>query len=102
MSSAIQHRIARIEPLPGFRIRIWWQAGGEGITDFSDDLARFPIWEPVRDEAQFNTVRLEEGGRQIEWPEPVDQWGYPVLEVDADGLWHMAQEQAAAAKAAAE
>jgi Protein of unknown function (DUF2442) len=95
-------RIARIEVLPRYRIHVWWTGGGEAVADFSQEIFNGPAWAPIRDESQFNRVELIENGRVIAWPEPVDQRGFPTLDVDADGLWHMAQEQAAAAKAAAE
>ena len=92
MSSAFQHPIARIETLTQYRLRVWWRAGGQSVVDFSDDIANGPVWEPLQDERMFATVRLVDRGTVIQWPEPV--WnGAPLLEVDADGLWHMAREQ---------
>jgi hypothetical protein len=93
MTEAIQHPIQRIAPQPGYRLLIHWKAGGNAIVDFSDDVAHGPIWEPLRDERLFAQVRLVKRGRVIEWPEPVRHNGEPAIDIDADGLWYMAQAQ---------
>ena len=36
-------------------------------------------------------LRIDERGRKIFWPEPIDLNGDPVVDIDADGLHAMAQ-----------
>ena len=96
MTEAILHKIDRIEPQPGYRVLVHWRAGGTSVVDFSDDVANGPIWAPLRDEQLFAKVRLVNRGRVIEWPEPGHPNGWPTVDVDADGLWYMAQAQNAA------
>ena len=96
MTEAILHPIQRIEPQPGYRLLIHWKAGGHAVVDFSDDVANGPVWEALRDERLFAKVRLIKRGRVIAWPEPRRRNGDPEIEVDADGLWHMAQARSAA------
>jgi len=72
---------------------VFWCAGGQSLVDFSDDIALGPVFEPLRDERLFAQVRLIREGTVIEWPEPARYNGEPEIEIDADGLWHMAQEQ---------
>ena len=94
MKSGIQYPIARVTPLPGYRLRVEWEAGGASIVDFSSDVRDGPVWRPMRDEAVFSKVHVTDRGRMIAWPEPRDRFG-PMVEVDGDGLWHMAREQEA-------
>lgn len=70
---------------------MFWKAGGQSLVDFSDDIAHGPVFEPLRDQRLFAQVRLIREGTVIEWPEPARYNGEP--EIDADGLWHMDQEQ---------
>jgi hypothetical protein len=93
IADAFFHPIERIEVQPGYRILVFWKAGGQSFVDFSDDVAHGPVWAPLRDERLFATVRVVREGTVIEWPEPIGLFGDPEIEVDADGLWHMAQEQ---------
>jgi len=99
MTGAILHPIDRIAPLPGYRLRIWWRSGGESVIDFADDVATGPVWAPLCDPVMFAKVCLVDQGTAIEWPEPKDRNGWPSVDVDADGLWHMAQRQRGAVAA---
>ena len=93
---AFLHPIDRIEPRPGYRVLVFWKDGGQSLVDFSDDVAHGPIFETLRDERKFARVRLVKKGTVIEWPEPVRNNGDPMIDIDADGLWYMAQAQKAA------
>ena len=90
------HRIASIEPVPGYRLLVRWSTGQQSLTDFSGDIANGPVWEALRDEHLFSQVRVTYHGMSIEWPEPTRPNGDPAIDVDADGLWHMAAGQNAA------
>ena len=99
MSDAFAHPIDRIEPRPGYRVLVVWTGGGQSMVDFSDDIAHGPIFAPLRYEGLFARVRLVNDGTLIEWPEPVRHNGEPAIDIDADGLWHMAQARNAAVAA---
>lgn len=64
-------KIARLEKLGGFRLRLRFTDGSEGVHDFLR-LVQEPgaILEPLRDEAYFNRVFLEFGA--LTWPNGFD------------------------------
>lgn len=93
------HHIERVEPLPGYLLRVHWVNEGQSLVDFSHDVASGPVWAPLRDVRLFNKVRVTDYGRVIEWPEPNQGPDWPQVDIDADGLWHMAQAQNQAAAA---
>ena len=93
ISDAFLHPIERIEPRPGYCVLVFWKEGGQSLVDFSDDVAHGPIFETLRDERNFARVRLVNEGTVIEWPAPVRHNGEPMIDIDSDGLWHMAQAQ---------
>lgn len=89
-----------IEPKPGYRQLVRWSAGEHSLVDFARYVATGPVWTPMRgDKYLFTRVRVTDYGMAVEWPEPARRNGEPEIEVDADGLWHMAAEQKAAAAA---
>jgi Protein of unknown function (DUF2442) len=93
IAEAFLHPIERIEVQPGYRILVFWKDGGQSMVDFSDDVAHGPAFAPLKDERLFAQVRLVREGTVIAWPEPIGLFGDPDVDVDADGLWHMAQAQ---------
>ncbi|MSP02795.1 MAG: DUF2442 domain-containing protein [Acetobacteraceae bacterium] len=99
MTDDILHHIDHVDPLPGYRLRVWWRAGGQSLVDFSDDVADGPVWAPLRDERLFAKVQVIDNGRVIEWPEPRRANGWPVVDIDADGLWYTALQQSGAVAA---
>ena len=66
IADAFLHPIDRIEPQPGYRILVFWKAGGHSLVDFSDDVANGAVFEPLRDEQKFARVRLVREGTVIE------------------------------------
>lgn len=64
------HRPAKIEPLPGYRIRLTYPDGVEGIIDLSADVGR-GVFAPLADEAFFRTVHIGKYG-QIAWSEDIE------------------------------
>ena len=93
------HRIERIESRPGYHLLVHWTSGEESMIDFSPDISTFPVWAPLRDEGLFAKVRILDEGMAIEWPDPPQRPGWPCVDVDADGLWQMAERQSAVAAA---
>jgi len=72
-------------------LRIGWDCGGENLVDVSGLLATFRIYAPLRESpALFQQVRVGEYGTDIVWSDSVD--------ISADTLWRLAQEQADATR----
>jgi hypothetical protein len=63
-------RPAKIEPLEGYRIRLTYPDGTEGVIDLSGDVGR-GVFAPLADEAFFRTVYIGQYG-QIAWCEDIE------------------------------
>ena len=64
-------KVTRAEQLGGFRLRVRFSDGSEGIHDFSAMVSEpGPMLEPLRDEAYFGRVFLEFGAPT--WPNGFD------------------------------
>ena len=64
------NRPNKIEALPGFRIRVGYSDGIEGVIDLSTDVGR-GVFAPLADEAFFQTVHIGRFG-QIAWSEDIE------------------------------
>ena len=64
------HRPNRIEALPGYRIRLAYPDGTEGVIDLSTDVGR-GVFAPLADEQFFQTVHIGRFG-QIAWSEDIE------------------------------
>ncbi len=70
-----------------FTLRIRWDKGDEGIVDVSGLIETFRVYEPLRHSPQlFAQARLGEHGVDVVWNDDID--------MSADTLWRLAQEQA--------
>jgi uncharacterized protein DUF2442 len=58
-------RPVKVEPLSGYRLRLRYADGVEGIIDLSDQIGQ-GFFAPLRDEALFRKVQIGDRG-QIEW-----------------------------------
>jgi len=63
-------RPAKIEPLAGYRIRLTYPDGIEGVIDLSGDVGR-GVFAPLANEAFFRTVHIGQYG-QIAWSEDIE------------------------------
>jgi hypothetical protein len=63
-------RPAKIEPLAGYRIRLTYPDGTEGVIDLSGDVARGRIRSACR-RGIFRTVHIGQYG-QIAWSEDIE------------------------------
>ncbi len=63
-------RPVRIEALSGFRFRVAYPDGVEGVIDLSADVGR-GVFTPLADEAFFRTVHIGQFG-QIAWSEDIE------------------------------
>ena len=88
-------RIAHVAPGPApLTLHVRWQGGGEGVVDLSGLVSSFRIYAPLRgDTALFARARVGEHGTDVAWTEDVD--------MAADTLWRLAQEQSGATMTAA-
>jgi hypothetical protein len=64
------NRPNQIEALSGFRIRLAYPDGTEGVIDLSAEVGR-GVFAPLADEAFFRTVHLGRYG-QIAWSEDLE------------------------------
>ena len=72
-----------------FTLRIRWQDGGEDQVDVSGIIKSFRLYSPLRRaSARFRKVRVGEEGTDIVWSGAID--------MSADTLWRLAQEQSGA------
>jgi hypothetical protein len=63
--------VTRVEPLGGYRLRLWFDDGTEREVDLTDDLWG-PMAEPLRDPELFRRVRVDPELRTIVWPNGFD------------------------------
>jgi hypothetical protein len=64
-------KVAHLEKLGGFRLRVRFADGSEGVHDFAALVAEAgPMVEPLRDEKYFSRVFLEFGAPT--WPNGFD------------------------------
>ena len=63
-------RPVKVEPLTGYRLRMRYADGVEGIIDLSEQVGR-GVFAPLRDEALFRNVQIGDRG-QIAWSDNLD------------------------------
>ena len=67
-------------------LRVRWQHGGESLVDVSGLVGAFRVYAPLReDRALFCRVHVGEQGTDVTWTDEID--------MAADTLWRLAQEQ---------
>ncbi len=59
-----------VEALPGFKVRVVYPDGVEGVIDLAADVGR-GVLAPLADEAYFQTVHVGDYG-QIAWSEEIE------------------------------
>ena len=88
MPRKILPRIAAVtagaEPMT---LRVRWDKGEESLVDVSGLVETFRVYKPLRSSPElFRHVRVGEHGTDIVWSDEID--------MAADTLWRLAQEQA--------
>ena len=63
-------RPTRVEALPGYRVRVNYSDGTEGVLDLSGNVGR-GVFVPLADEAFFRTAHIGRYG-QIAWSEDIE------------------------------
>ena len=66
----MQNRVVRVTPLPRYRLQIEFDDGVTGISDLAGELTG-PVFGPLRDEALFRQVTVDEFGA-VCWPNGPD------------------------------
>src|SRR5580704_9661240 len=70
-------------------LRVRWDKGEEGLIDVSGMIQSFLVYAPLRQSPElFRQVRVGEYGTDVVWIDEID--------MAADTLWRLAQEQAGA------
>ena len=70
-------------------LSVRWDKGDESLVDVSGMIATFRVYAPLRQSpGLFRQVRVGEYGTDVVWPQGID--------MSADTLWRLAQEQAGA------
>jgi hypothetical protein len=68
-------------------LRVRWDKGDESLVNVSGVIENFRVYEPLRHAPElFRQVRLGDHGTDIVWTDEID--------MSADTLWRLAQEQA--------
>ena len=93
MNETPLRRIRSVETRSGLRLAIAWDRGSPAVIDFSDMIAKGGVFAALADVSVFEAVRIGENSRIVEWPEPKDDLGYPIIEIDAESLMAKAQQQ---------
>ena len=65
------HRVVRVAPLPEYRLQVEFDDGVSGIVEIFPRLSG-PVFEPLRDEAIFRTVMIDESTGAVCWPNGPD------------------------------
>lgn len=93
MAETPLRRIKSVQPRPGYRLAVAWERGPGVVADLSEMVSKGGVFKDLANYETFSAVRVGENNRIVEWPFPKDELGYPSIEIDADALFEMAQEQ---------
>ena len=64
--------IVSAEPLTGYRLKLAFEDGAEGTVAVRQLIEFTGVFEPLRDEAYFNQMRVNAELGTIEWPNGAD------------------------------
>jgi hypothetical protein len=78
-------RIASLETKGDKRLFVFWDDGSQGTIDLSSEIARGGVFAGLADDHVFHQVRIGSRRRSIEWRGQNDE---PLVDIDADALWH--------------
>ena len=87
MPKKVLPRIADVGPDKSpLTLRVRWQHGGESVVDVSGLVGAFRVYAPLcENRALFRRVHVGEHGTDVAWTDEID--------MAADTLWRLAQEQ---------
>ncbi|MGH8457815.1 MAG: DUF2442 domain-containing protein [Nevskiales bacterium] len=84
-------RVKAVEPLPGYKLRVWFMDGLQGIVEMrslihSDKAGVFKV---LTDKARFEQVSVEHGA--VTWPGELDLAPDAMYRaIKTDGFWRPA------------
>ncbi len=61
----------QVQPLPGYRLRLWFNNGSQGEVSLRDQLWG-EVFEPLRDEALFLSARHDDASGTVVWSNGAD------------------------------
>ena len=95
MPKRILPRIADVAPGEApLTLRVRWRHGGESLVDVSGLVGAFRVYAPLReDRALFRRVCVGEHGTDVAWTDEPDAGHQSEIDMPADTLWRLAQEQ---------
>jgi len=77
-------RVLDVNPLEGYKLRLRFQDGAEGIVDIAALMPLDGVFAPLRDRLFFEQVRVDQESGAITWPGNLDLDPY-TLYVEATG-----------------
>jgi DNA-binding transcriptional regulator YiaG len=96
MPRKVLPRITAVTPdAAPMTLRVRWERGDESLIDVSGMIESFRLYAPLRQSPElFRELRIGEHGTDVVWTDEID--------MSADTLWRLAQEQAGATMTPAE
>jgi hypothetical protein len=98
MSGEALPRLRSVAPKRGLRLAVTLEDGRDVVVEFASVIGRGGVFAHLRDPKLFAAVRIGDRRRTIEWP---DAGGQGVIDIDAESLLVMAEEQRRALSAPA-
>lgn len=89
--------VTSVETKSGYHLEVHLENNQVLDIDFSGIIRDGGVFADLQKNDNFSKVRIGDRNRVIEWPIPKDKNGYPVIEIDAESLVAMWQEQRDAA-----
>jgi len=87
-------RIEAVSPADApLTLLVRWRGGEESLVDVSGPIETFRLYAPLRASPLFRQARVGDDGTDVVWTDEID--------MSADTLWRLAQEQSGATMTAA-
>jgi hypothetical protein len=80
-------RVKMIEARPGYWLAVTFADGCEILVDLGDVIRRGGQFKPLQNQQLFSQATASLLGDRIEWPEPKDEHGEPLICIDAASLY---------------
>jgi hypothetical protein len=86
-------QIEQVFARPDYWLCVTWTDGQRLNIDLSHDVTAAGVWQSLADPALFQDVRIAANKCAIEWPNPSDDEGEPMIDIDSEGLHWLAVNQ---------
>jgi hypothetical protein len=80
-------RVIATNARPDYGLAITYADGCEITVDLSDVILRGGAFKALQDKRLFSLVKPSPCGDGIEWPEPKDRHGEPLISIDAESIY---------------